>query len=499
MQKIKITSTTKINKPKALENIDISYGISFVTHTDFDIVTVNESDSYFMKLFAALDKLGYVFMNKSKKHENNTIIKQILEDTNFIAKHHSETIDNLELQINVDTMMTKRIKSISLMQDDNMKNYVDENISLLASNFDKKKIFLGINMFKPGDELFDELSKLLTREEIVSFVLFHEYSHSAEFDNNLNYNRQGIANHFDRLYHNLSNINNYDSYSAVQKLIKDDNNLQLPSISLLNTLTLLHQEMYADVRAVLLMRNKDIINGVFNEDNIEKRIKAISQLRKIEKNAVREDLAENDVISFNHFTAPSLECLDKQLKFFISRENNDVLLNEEDMHTLTIKCVQEGIGRTLLAMGKADENLYKQINTLFCVEINDKLVVEEGVYSEVYVNHNQYIYARHEINDIVSPEFKENFNKNVEKIENINLSIVFDAALDYETFEKRLKQPKEEIYQVSSEVLQKSFNSISNAIEEMVNQNSENIKVVAARISNIRDNQGSTDNTPKLK
>lgn len=499
MQKIKITATTRINKSKSLENIDISYGISFVTYEDGNIITINESNSWRMKLLSKLDKIGYFFMRKQDKHENKLIINQILEDSSFIAKHHQETSENLELQINSETMIIKKLKASSRKVNNDIHKFLDENVSLFASNFEQKKIFLGLNTFKPGDELFDELSTSLSREEIISYVLFHEYSHSAEFENNLNYNRHNIGNHFDRLHQNILYINNDAVHSAVEELIKDDSNLKSPSIRLLNTLTLLHQEMYADIRAILLMRHKDIINGEFNEEKTEKRIKAISQLRKLEKNALREGFADNDTISFNHFTSPSVECLDKQLKFFLQRESNNVLLNEEDIHRLTVKCVQEGIGRTLLAMEKADEKLYKQINTLFCVEINNKINEVQENYSELSLHKDKYIYARHEINDIISPEWKENFNNNLSKIENISASLVFDAALDSETFEKRLNAPAKEIYQISAETLQKSFDSMSNTIDEIVNQNTDNIKIVAARISELRDKPSNIDNNPKIK
>ena len=441
MQKVKITSTSFIKRPKALENIDVSYGVSYFCIKSMEVKTLSNKNSWAIKILSKIEKLSNLF--KSKIEEDNQIINQIMEDSNFISTHQQECAKDLHIQINSETKLKNTLTSLADLDYSN-RNLVQDGLDSKAGKIysTTKKMFLGLNFFKKGESFFDSLIKNFSLKETVSFVYFHEYSHSAELIHNSNYGKEKTNSSLDKLYLNLCfllNDKNYDD--LMTKLIADDNIFSIPYRGMIHSLQSLHKEIYADVGSLLLLRNKMILNGGFESERFEEMISHIIQVRKEEKKLHQEfseiNKKEYGFLMHDHFTSPGVEALLTHVKNL--NKNDLTILSEEDIHKISCKCVTEGVSKTLLSYIEADNMIIPQLNTIFSMRIdNDKIVLDN--------TKNHYKDAITKIREIVPKEWQENLDSNVNLLDktkdsnyiNQKKALIFDAGLDSQEFNIKL-------------------------------------------------------------
>lgn len=446
MQKIRITSTAFIN-PIKLQNIDLSFGMSYYVQESKRMKTYDESNSWSFKILAKINKIEQYFTKKDHSSDNE-VINQIMKDTQFIAQQQPEHSQNLEVQINANTIISR---TIALFSKINIKNtdYIKEGLeSKLGSMYYKeKKMFLGLNLFKKGSDIYDILNKFMTTKEVVSYVYFHEYSHAAELENT-RYDNPKSKNPLDKLYDNLlfladnSLAENSNFNKLFKHLIKNNNDKNMPCHLLIDTLVVLYKEIYADTGSILLMRNKAIIEKNKNI-NIKNMTSHIINMRNEEKIVMQKKFLhannDNDFLVHDHFTSPGLESLPKHLEQLLKDQNPDKILNEEEIHIISKKCVQEGIAKTILVMIEAEKKLIAQINIVCSIDQNLVIV---NKYT------NDYKEVMNKIYEIVPEQWVKSFKENLEILKNVEHrkqlkqknSVIFDAGLHPVNFYKKITE-----------------------------------------------------------
>lgn len=452
MQKIRITSTANIENPKALSNIDISYGLSYYAKEEYGVKTLSEENSWRMKLLSKLDKLGQ-FFTKNDNQEEKEIIAEIIKNSDFVSKHEHTNSENLHVQINAETKITKAIYSWS---EKSKKEHITTGIHSKAGSIymEEKKMFLGLNMFKKGEFFYDNLAKNFTKQEAISFVFLHEYSHAAQIENQKKYIREFTNNGQDNLYLNVNILLNDRVYENLLTKLKEENNLEnLPSKILLKTINSLDKEIYADVGSILLMRNKAILEGTYQSEKFENSIAHIIEVRKEEKRLLQKNVDNGqDEISHmmhDHFTSPGLENLNQHVKEMIG-DNASKVLSEEDIHKISTKCIKEGMAKTIIALIAADNALIGQFKTLFSMRMNLNHVEPEYGYTditkgiiEIQNNRNYYKETLDEIKTIVPEEWRNSCKERILSLNELSdvygkKGLKFDAGLDIDNFKKNL-------------------------------------------------------------
>lgn len=482
MQKIKITSTLRIDKPKALENIDMSYGISYVTLDSYKTKTIDQSNSWSMKILSRIDNFIQFFVKEDKKEEDKEVIEQIMSDTNFLSQYYKEQSKNLHVQINSETKITKIIKSLS--ESKNFSKHFGsmglENDSAFFHLYDKK-MFLGLDIFNKENENFKDFGKSFTRKEIVSMIFFHEYSHGIEFKNYNTLHTEKTNTLLDNLYKNLWLLSGNQNYENLGNLIQDST--KMPGTYLIESLRRLHQEMYADTYSLLLIRNKKLIENNFNEENFSNTVKNISQYRRMKKNKVRKMLDEMniDITYYNHFTSPALDAIAKNLS--IINDNKDKVLSLEDMHKVTHLCVQEGVAQTILTMIKAEPNILEQFKTILSISMDSSTL-------SIIANKESFDEAFKKLHEVATIEWQHSFDNNLKLLDHKSPANIFDAGVDNQSLYDKFPQYKTKINEQN--------NALVSEIEKPQIITTDK-QIIPRYISEIRNKLRSNNEKPSLK
>lgn len=331
--KIKLTASANINE-SIVSQVDIQYG--FAMYNDLTgVSSKNTRNSFFMKLLSKLDKLFSIKPiseeNKNKiqvigssiAYLNETVDKKILEDINIqinmkslfyklylyihpnstrIRKHKLLALDTSELYITKETYMKEGIKDSEV-----------EINNLIVLGLDKHISFMGNDVFPP--------------EKIIQFVLFHEVSHL------------------------------FDRKRSVNPPSTDSMPLSIEEEDIADNIKILKGEMYADLSAILYMRNYEIKNNSYNMKATNLFIEKLSSFRissydnnkkaiKLDrKNEAHSSLVRNEWITSMasiHTTSFALFDMDKVLKDIEYK-----ILTDEEIHDIVIIQTNKGIARLI--------------------------------------------------------------------------------------------------------------------------------------------------------
>lgn len=487
MQKIKIVSNTPIKKPQSLENIDISYGISYYSTYDSKIQTIENQWGY-----KALSNITKVFQKIMPSFNNsNLVTNQVLEDSKFLMEHQKENADNLMIQISHNSLSSRVINTLTmmnifrkinffefgdkekkLMEIDDIRNATNTKNAFIYHQ--TKDMFLGTSFFNSKTKLFRAMKEKFTEKEAVSFVFFHEFSHACELENNMKYGRKLTESSFDNFLPSLILMSNYQNFAEVRDELKKKYAIGIPDHRVMKTLKTLHQEIYADVGSLLLLRNKMIVNGNYKEKDFLEKVTAITIARKNEQVNGEQDFVKNGLKAFyyhDHFTSPGVEHLLDKIK------GNTNLLSEKDMHELTGECVNIGVGKTVLAMVEADNNLVPQFKVLFSLKLQDgKVVMDESK--------NHYKDAIDKILEITPKEWIEKKDQKIKELNEKGLSkiiyqedILFNACLNENNAEPLLEQQKEIQENMCKSEVVKNIQSIRKKLTSIVKSNTKTLKM----------------------
>lgn len=452
MQKIRIISNYPVKQPQCLENIDVSLGVSYFCSQDKTVKTLENKWGF--KTLLKLVKITDIVT--SDIFSNKDIVEQILEDSHFISKHQPENAANLHVQINHNNIAAKVVNylaAFNILKTLTLKNkqYNKSTLSTLDDVFsgtssqagsifsDDKKMFLGTSFFEKSNNLYKYLCSYFSKKQAVSFIFFHEFSHASELENNAKYGKENIKTNtsLDNFYSNLLLLHDSKRFIKLCKQFYNERKINyFPNKLLVDTLYVLHKEIYADVGSLLLMRNKSLLENNYDEEKFFQSVETVTQMRKEEKEqyAILFNINhESSFIGQEHFTSPGVEVLANYLKNIPSQE----VLSEKQIHEITCECVQQGIAKTILTMIKADNSLVPKFSTLFSLKLNNNDLVMDN-------SKNHYLECIQTIKNIVSVEWQNNFEHNLALIEknnarqkvNVSQDLIFNAGLDQDNFNK---------------------------------------------------------------
>lgn len=445
MSTIRITSNFNQTASKT-NSAKINYGISYYCASLGDVKTINQENSWGMKILSKIDRLyNFVTASGESIHIGDDVIGHVVELAKFVERSQAENAQDLHIQINADNKVNRMFASMSAINNgakyDILRGIDPEAGRIFAES---KKMFLGVNLFKEGNLFYDELAKKFSKSESVAFVFLHEYSHAAELMNNKKYGIDRTETSYDHLRRNMSRFGTRGFPEVLTALLASDEyntdtRFAMPTRELVNTLDSLYGEIYADVSAVLLMRNKKILEGDSTGNNITEIISHVIQLRKeLKKSGVPS-------IYHDHFSSPGLESLFVHLANKVQSDTQK-LLSEQDIHEITAQCVKEGIGKTLLTLIEADQMIIPQLNTLFSMEIKPELILDDKIMIDQSKNH--YLSAMEKVREIVPEEWQKRFKDHIQSLDGIPYArhvnykeyMVLCAGLDYEDFECQSKK-----------------------------------------------------------
>lgn len=456
MQKIRIISNYPITPPQCLKHIDISLGVSYFCSQDKTVKTIENYWGF--KALSKLVQLTDTFT--SHIFSNPEIVEQILEDTNFVSTHQADNAHNLHVQINHNNVAAKALNYLAvfnILKNFTIKNKQNNKVTLSTVEdvlsgtssqaghifSDDKKMFLGTSFFEKSNSLYKNLCSFLTKKQAVSVVFFHEYSHSSELENNAKYGKENVKTHtgLDNFYSNLLLLSDSKRFIDLCKQFHNQHNISsFPNKLLIDTLYTLHKEIYADVGALLLIRNKSLLENNYKPEHFLQTVQTVMNMRNDEKEQYSIIFNVNNESAFlghEHFTSPGIETLVNQLKNIPS----DLVLSEKQIHEITCQCVQEGVFKTVLTMIKADNSLVPKFSTLFSLKLyNNNLVMDNSK--------NHYLECMQTMKKLVSLEWQNNFQNNLTLLEtnnarktvNVPQDLIFNAGLDTDNFHKTIEQ-----------------------------------------------------------
>ena len=381
--KIKLSANSIVNVSKELEEINLNHGYSIG-----NVDTVGKSN-WTKKILGKIDKtISYV---KPISEESSLVVEYIAKAAKFLSiqeETKEKHVEELKIHINVDSTFNNFLKlagkKTALMiydfaPDTAIKIYsnVEELLNTETAYIKKiqKEIHMGTKIFeKNGYSTFGyNLKQEIGLEDATSLIVFHEASHSFE---EINRNVYGFQlGSFMAEMKVLTQI-----ITGVEKKIKELNEVITTKKDIFGVnevdkyywgnISTLTGEIYADIGAVLLQRNKDIYENKHNKEKDIKIVDALISGRNKEQASLLKTSSEKIYVnSFTHLT--SLALIDIK-KIYESNEIEDKILSQQEIHSICMKGVKAGLSRVLLTSMKSNNENIGQIKLIFAlIDINE--------------------------------------------------------------------------------------------------------------------------------
>jgi len=494
--RIKLSANSNVSLPAHLAGINVDYGYS--------IYHLNRDDDWQVKVASALDRIFSLFkpLNSEQKEFINSVTKsaKFLDDSIPVEDSH---LDDFNIQLNIKTPLNDSIRKISNLlaktttgeikyNFDHLFFTTDEHAGFMCSSkkiietdkgesrFEyRNTMLLGTEFFNQKENHFSNCIKDdLGLTKMTNLLVYHEASHAFELTN-----VKQFGNKFAKIFDDINKNSNILAYNEVQRaylnnLIENHPNSGFNKIEpkYNHEIASLFKEIYADVGAVLLQRNQDIVEGKHSKESDLTNINALISGRNNEDYMVKKNLNGFEYVSeFNHFTSPGLEYL---------KENYESLpvkvLSQEEIHTIAHKAVEQGISRVLIASSVANDINRNELITLFSIQKETKECIggfreELNLYAKSDIN--LYNIRLEELSEYAGKDWIKNFYNNVNQIYSEKLpnpkKMVWNAAFHQEQFRKDLAMPPEastEINQVAPILDDQNKGFIATKINNLVDR-----------------------------
>lgn len=389
--KIKLTVNAPSKVPNQYENIDTSYGFTHWSPRYPELIGIPDN-SFSIKLIKTLNKVLNIKDNLNEKQEN--IIQHTGEALNYVTSLlPQETLDNLHVQINVNSKANKLSQKIT--------QYVNDNIVTLSDNFGDKldakesRVYIRKNktLIVLGEESLSNYPKIIQEHGIgvtAQLILCHEIGHSLERTNEKKYGRKEdpltsliykSSTVIFRQNGNKNGINEYiDANDLGNKYAKIDELLW-------TNINIVHGEMYADLAGVIMLRNLALKQGNYNEEKFTNLVDTLSNerlggykhhkyesehlkgligfenlSREIECDRFDSFLPENMfhmIRNSRHLTSPALNSFSKNIESLGNK-----ILTEEEIDQMCCKHVKIGMAVIFNACLTINPELEKQLYTM---------------------------------------------------------------------------------------------------------------------------------------
>lgn len=383
--KIKLIASANIELSKQLSELNMQYGITSYSETESTSKITTNKNSFGMKVLARLDK--WLNGKKILINEEKEIIDSIARSVNYLNENlGEEALNSMHVQINMPslshTAYTKFIDKFSpysKQSKDSVSQYtahintyktLNPNISLL-----KKYSFFIVLGMESLKTVFNDIKSVVKTETISQFTLFHEVSHGLQRLNKSKYieNDSNMNTYLKQMeMFQINKINN-----PINEKLKTNHLHQLHQINgdVFKSLATLQGEMYADVSAILHMRNYQLSTDAYNMKNFtdfskqmvwQRRLNMSNMKNYLDKDVVQtenkniNDVNEmiNIISSTEHFTSFSLMDMDVLLENLGNK-----YLNEKEIHNITNDQMQKGIARFICVVLDASPMISEQFKT----------------------------------------------------------------------------------------------------------------------------------------
>lgn len=387
--KIKILTNSQetMNQAKLLlSSCDISHGFSFGGSEDFDVKSEN---SWAGKIFQSIDNLVSKFspLDNQQKDVGKMIIRSSERLNRYLEDHENDYLKNSSLFIHAESPTNKSVRGII---NEFIKLMPKPNILVTPQSTNLKKIFAGIQFHQPSayldsrrivmntasfdaDKNIKAIPQLLSdkygTQTSVDFTMLHEFAHISQ---DINDDLLGNSNDpktirfiktISELAHNKKTLEDFN-----QQVIDINNFFFESSINksygyidhdFVSQLAILQREIYADVGAILHMRNISIQDKDYDTKKQLSFIDDIIEFRQQEQDFCGKRNSHYNEI-FDHFTSPGVEYLQTIIKDYGDRE-----LTQEEIHDISNMCIQKGMAKVIVTSNFCSEQSSSQLATLF--------------------------------------------------------------------------------------------------------------------------------------
>lgn len=453
--KIKLSANSLAAK-KELEKLNLECGYSYTYGGNPD-EELNTENSWIVKLLSKLET--YLPNFKEISGEEKKIIHGITNSTKFLHEQYTGSLhtQNMHVAMNLNSPVNKFAKkSLNNLK---FKEFINEDpalykkVSLLREGLDDnaghvfshtKKIVLGTSLFlKNAEEKENSFTNYLIEklglEKTIDFIVFHEASHSFEHVNKKSYGIEWDQKISD-LYPLTSRLMlNYkeSEMNILNKNISDKSIKEIPLVDpcFMEEINSLHKEIYADVGAILLLRNKDIIEKKYSKESIESILNNIIESRQCEQDSNKLNMYTKSYVSiFNHFTSPGLEYFKSQIN-----ELPEKVLSQEEIHYYAQNAVKKGVARVLVASSMANNENIGQLKILFYLN-NDGDDFKLPDTFEPHIFKDKMMALK----ELAGEDWGAKFHKNIELIKELNpsnkMQLIWQAGVNQKMFEKTLAE-----------------------------------------------------------
>ena len=395
--KIKLSANSIVNVSKELEEINLNHGYSIGN------VDTVEKSNWTKKILGKIDKtISYV---KPISEESSLVVEYIAKAAKFLSiqeETKEKHVEELKIHINVDSTFNNFLKlagkKTALMiydfaPDTAIKIYsnVEELLNTETAYIKKiqKEIHMGTKIFeKNGYSTFGyNLKQEIGLEDATNLIVFHEASHSFEVTNYKDYGFGEASDFFKNLKRMVYILNNPEILNELNKKIIEKNEIfginEVDKIYISNVSSLM-REIYADVGAILLQRNKDIYENNHTKEKDIKIVETIINAREKEQLGLIKLCSDNLYVNgFSHFTSSALM---KVKEMYELNKIDKKILSQKEINNIVSNVIEQGLSRVLLANIKSNNENIGQLKILFSLmkinEINkDEFTTDINVLS----------------------------------------------------------------------------------------------------------------------
>lgn len=373
--KVKISANSHLPH---LENVasNVSYGYSSFNPAIGDLT---ENQFWQIKVISHIDKF---FSKKNLSETHKEVTNGIISAAQFLENHIAgvDHIDDMRVHINVKSYTNMAFKTVfyslplSSLDGPFMPSFDDKAAHI---NFANNKISIGTDFFSKQHDfnLGYYLAQEMGLDKAIGFVVYHEASHSFQYNNtkiygfgeNSTLNKEENSNSLATFmkFDDLSKImTNEEECTRLNTLLQlyDDQSFSPVKPNLMKNLYSLGLEIYADAGAILMQRNADFINGTYSLEKTASYVQCIIDSRNLDHKyqlTVHENDQHKYTSNFNHFTTPGIEYIKDNLINVPNRA-----LTMEEIHSYSHNALTQGVARVLITTARANPENEKQIRTL---------------------------------------------------------------------------------------------------------------------------------------
>ena len=446
--KIKLTANSLINLPDELNDLNFSHGYSVGPFQEID------DTDWKIKVLKTIDSIASIFTkNNAAKQELATHVAKAASFLNSSVTEDEGYLNGMSIQLNIDSPLNKTLSKfadvlshVDKEKSDAIKAAVNTTVGHIYSS--EKKMFIGSHHFETNspNPFFKELKDKLGKEKQVSFVIYHEAAHAFQYTN-----LQKFGTNLDPLISDLFRVSNFlknkptEIESLNQKIKTNFNNELAPiNFEFVKNLRTIYKEIYADVGALLLLRNQDILEKSYSPEKTLHQIDAIITARQKSQQSFSILPTDEYVDTFNHFTSSGVEYL-KGINPILS----DQLLSQEEIHNICEQAIKMGVSRILLSNLAAKSENIGQIKSLLSIENEDEVT---ALFSDTVkkidkpIDSQAYIDFRTKLEKFAGEDWAEKYSNILEIVQKHNPKdldrSIWHALLDTEQFNKDLSKTK---------------------------------------------------------